>query len=91
MTHDLQPMMDRSRQEPFFLGYVLDRYAKRHALDDEQLVRRLKCDLNRLPHLFICRRPRQDDGEFSRHVADIAAYVPCHEQTLLSILREMDS
>lgn len=82
-------MVNRARSDPFFLGCVLDDHARRKGWDDERLTEQLQCPLDRLPHLFLCRCPDEDDPEFTEQIRRIAEYVPCDATQLLLVLREV--
>lgn len=87
-SHPLALLMERARRDPFFLGFVLDAYARRKCFDDKTLAEHLRCPRDRLPELFLCRCPQGDDPKFAQDVRFIAEYAPCDETQLLLALRE---
>ena len=82
-------MMERARSDPYFLGFLLNDYARRLGWEDEAFAEHLQCPLDRLPHLFLCRRPADTDPRFAEEVRRIAEYAPCDETQLLAVLREV--
>ncbi|MCA9068762.1 MAG: hypothetical protein KDA84_07555 [Planctomycetaceae bacterium] len=84
--HPLQPMVERIKDDPFFLAYCLSRFATDHGLDDATLANRLGCELDRLPHVMLCRYPDPSSNSFSACIRAIAEYVPCDAMALQAIL-----
>ncbi len=84
----LEPLVERARSDPFYLGFPLTDYCRRLGWEDQTLAAHLKCPLDRMPQLFLCRCPVEDDPQFLEHVRRIADYAPCEETQLLSVLRE---
>jgi hypothetical protein len=82
-------MMEKARRDEFFLGHWLDDFARRKGFDDNALAGHLRCPLDRLPQLFLCRCPEGDDPQFAQQVRTIAQYAPCDETQLLLALREV--
>jgi hypothetical protein len=54
----LERLAARANRDPFFLGYLLAAYQRRHGLDDAALAALLGChDTAVLTPLRLCRRP----------------------------------
>jgi hypothetical protein len=68
---------------------VLDGFARRKGFDDSTLSEHLRCPLERLAKLFLCRCPDGEDPKFAEDVRAIAEYAPCDETQLLLTLREV--
>jgi hypothetical protein len=76
MSDDLRRLAERASADPFFLGFVLAAYQRRHGLDDRALARQLGAhDTAVAAALRLCRRPgtdapyrsaRQDVDEIAR-------------------------
>lgn len=60
MIDPVRMMAERARHEPFFLGYLLERYAVAEQLDDQALATALGCSLDLLPEIRLCGAPRPD-------------------------------
>lgn len=87
--HPLASLMEKARRDAFFLGYALSDFAQRKNLDDKALANHLRCPVERLPQLFLCRCPDGDDQNFAQDIRIIAEYAPCDEDQLLRALREV--
>ena len=86
--HPLASLMEKARRDAFFLGFVLSDFARRKGFDDKTLATHLRCPLERLAQLFLCRCPAGDNPKFAQEVRTIAEYAPCDETQLLLALRE---
>lgn len=84
----LASLMERARRDAFFLGHALAGFALRKGFDDKSLAEHLRCPLDRLSQLFLCRCPDGEDPKFAQEVRIIAEYAPCDEMRLLLALRE---
>lgn len=67
----LEQFARRACDEPFFLGWVLDAYARAGGLDDAALVAALGCAEGDLAMIRLCRAPRQDGVGFRKDVGNI--------------------
>jgi hypothetical protein len=72
MTGPVEAMAERARREPFFLGFVLERYAQAERLDDAGLAAALGCAAEALAGLRLCRAPRADAAGFREDVRRVA-------------------
>lgn len=83
----LENMAERTRRDPFFLGWLLDRYAAAERLDDAALAAALGCPREHLTRLRLCRAPRQGSAEFRADVERIAAVFALTPARLAGIVR----
>jgi hypothetical protein len=80
----LDAIADRARKDPFFLGWLLDRYAAAEGLDDAGLAERLGCAA--LAGLMLCRAPRRSP-HFRADVERIAEVFGIDASRLAEALR----
>lgn len=85
-NHPLHAMVERSKHDPFFLGYYVHRIAQAHGWDDQATADAVGCSPDRLHLLYLCRWPMASDAQFDEHVQRIAEYVPCNEPALRNLL-----
>jgi hypothetical protein len=85
----IRRLVQRARQDPYFLGWTLSKYQYRHCLNDQQLAQRLECTLKALERLSICRLPDDLKEEFHQEVRQIAKFSPCNCDRLVQLLREV--
>jgi hypothetical protein len=85
----MQPLVKRSRNDRFFVGWALSEYENAHAMSDERLAAWLDCTPSNLQRLFLCRLPIDDEERFQENVARIAGYVSCNADRLVQLLREV--
>jgi hypothetical protein len=72
MNPPLRDFAQRARHEPILLGYLLEGYAQREALDDAALADRLGCNEDMLMRLRICGMPREEPTQRREDVFRIA-------------------
>ncbi len=85
----LGKLVDRSRKDPFFLGWALAQYQAAHGLDDQQLTEWLECSSTALDRLALCRLPDDGKRQFREEVQRIAEFARCDADRLVSLLREV--
>ncbi len=86
----LRRLVERARQDAFFVGWALGVYQKLHGLDDQQLAQWMKCSEQDLTRLALCRLP-EGKSKFQRDVKKIAAFAACNPDRLVQLLREAAS
>lgn len=77
----------RVEADPSFMAHTLASYRRRRRLDDTVLAAVLRCSVEALPRLALCRRPDPDSASFRTDLAHIAHYVGCDADRLASLLR----
>lgn len=75
----------------FYLGSALVKFRSFHQIDDKGLADYLGCDLERVPLLFLCKRPNQESMTFQADIKQISATFNIKPVKLLQILREVDT
>jgi hypothetical protein len=88
MSEDLRRLAARASADPFFLGWAIAVYQRRHGLDDEALARELGCVPDVLVVLRLCRRPGTSGPyrSFEQDVEDVVSRFAVDEATLRRIL-----
>jgi hypothetical protein len=85
-SHPLYSLVERSREDSFFVGYYLTKLQGANGWSDKLLAAHVGCDPDRLHLLMLCRRPDPMEHEYEQHVRQIAEYVPCNEVLLKEFL-----
>lgn len=87
----LEAMESRTRQDPYFLGWVLDRYAQAERLtDDAALAAAVGCPLDQLTRLRLCRTPRETPADFRADVHRIAEVFELDPARLAAVIRRVN-
>src|SRR5215472_6025236 len=84
-------LVERTRMDPFFLGWALEKYKTIHSSDDQQLSHWLQCSVENLGRLSLCRLPQDNKETFQRDVQQIANFTACNANRLVQLLREVAS
>jgi hypothetical protein len=87
----LHRLVERSRQDAFFVGRALAVYQKLHNLDDQQMAQWLECSEDDLKRLALCRLPDDKKDGFQQEVRKVAAFAACNPDRLVQLLREAAS
>lgn len=87
----IEKVVDRVREDSFFLGKILSEYEALHGINDKQLAHYLECGHDKLARLFLCSIPRETNQQFQKDVARIADFANCNANKLITILREIGS
>lgn len=90
-TEALRRLVERARQDAFFVGRALAVYQRLHDMDDPQLAQRLECSVPDLNRLVLCRLPDDKKDGYQQDVRKIAAFAPCNPDRLVQLLREVAS
>lgn len=90
MSERLQLLARRVQDDSYFLASALADYAQSEDLDDRGLARVLKCSVETLPALRLCRRPRADPAYFGNDIATIALRLHVDAVTLAQVVRRAD-
>lgn len=72
MSDSLERMANRVAEDPFFLACPLAEYARSERLDDSALAERLRCPIEVLAKLRLCRSPCGEEVEFKADITRIA-------------------
>ncbi len=86
----IDKIVDRVRDDSYFLGKILSEYETLHGINDQQLAHYLECEPDKIARLFLCRVPSDTDQQFQKDVARIADFANCNANKLVAILRELD-
>lgn len=88
-TPDWLPIAARhAREQPWTLGYLLERYRELEGRSIEQLAEELGCDAATLDWLALCRRPAGDKLE--ERVQEIAARYGLAPAPLAAVVRRVE-
>jgi hypothetical protein len=87
MMDPVRAMAERARREPYFLGWVLERYAQAERLDEAGLAAALGCEAVALTDLRLCRAPRLDPAGLTEDVRRIAEVFRLDAGQLLAIVK----
>jgi chromosome condensin MukBEF MukE localization factor len=79
----------RASADAFFLGSALAEYQAMHGIDDRKLAETLRCTIEALARLGVCRRPDDQAAKFREEVQRIATFVSCNAERLVRLLREV--
>lgn len=92
MTDHPTIIMERAAQraaaDSFFLGHLLSRFADSRRLSRGALAARLRCSVDRLARLWLCRAPQETGASFRQDVDRIAAFAGCDAVALAQAIRE---
>lgn len=78
----------RLEDDPSMMAWVLARYRAAEDKDDRDMAQLLRIDENQLPHLALCRRPRED--LFSDDVDAISAHIGVDPDLLTDVVRHVE-
>jgi hypothetical protein len=90
-TEAQRRLVERARQDAFFVGRALAIYQKLHGMDDQQLAQWLECSKDDFTRLALCRLPDDKKDDYQQNVRKIAAFAPCNPDRLVQLLREVAS
>ena len=85
-TH-LKNLARRVEDDPFFLSCALKRYAQSEGLNDQDLAVRLRCDVEKLALVRLCRVPQPEDDSFCEDIEHIAARFALDADVLIEAIR----
>lgn len=92
--NDYTPSLDRlallAREHPNLLAGPIALYQEQEGLDDRQLAALLRCDVEALPRLALCQRPREAP-HFREDVERIAHYIHADIMQLALLIRAAES
>lgn len=89
-TPSLRRLALQAQTRPMLLAGPLALYQEQEGLSDEQLATLLHCDIDALPKLALCERPRQAP-HFREDVERIAAYIHADIKQLAQVIRAAES
>jgi hypothetical protein len=84
-------MARRAEHDPFFMASALTAFRRLEGLDDAALAAFLRCPVEMLPHLALCRRPDPASPRFQSDVTQIATYVRADPDRLVRLLRRVNA
>lgn len=84
-------LLNRVRDDSYFMGKMLSEYEVLHGMNDQQLALYLECKDDQLARLFLCSVPGEASQQFRKDVARIADFAGCDADKLISIMREIGS
>jgi hypothetical protein len=87
MFNPLKRMAERSRTEPLFFGYLLERYARSESLDDAALAARLGIALEKLTLLRLAGRPAEDPGRRREDIRILAEAYGIEYGVLMDVVK----
>lgn len=82
MNELLGILVRKARSDPFFLGALLDEFARSEQLDDQALAGFLSCSPDALQQLCLCRAPRLEHPGCAEDVALLAEKFAVNEDAL---------
>lgn len=82
-------MVERARDDAFFLGKTLSEYQEANSLDDRGLAAALRCTPRALSRLVLCRCPDDRAASFAQEVQAVAAFAACSADALMQLLRQV--
>jgi hypothetical protein len=87
MNPALSHLAQRVADAPDFLACALAEFARSEKLDDDALAQRLRCSVDTLTHLRLCRTPRPRAPFFSQDVDQIASRFGVDAEILTEVVR----
>jgi len=90
-TRHLARLAEKLRADPAYMAGTLFAFQMQEKLDDAELARSLKLQLDQLPRLALCKRPLPRNDSFAEQVRQIANYSGADPVTLVQIIRQVDS
>jgi len=88
MDNLLEKMSQTTRDEPYFLGYILEAYSEAARIDEALLSHELGCRPEDLVRLRLCRAPAEATEDFRRDVESIARYFGIDAKVLARIVKQ---
>lgn len=82
-------MVQKARDDAFFLGRMLSEYQETSDLDDLALAAALQCTPKALSRLVLCRCPDDQTDTFGQEVQAIAAFADCNADALMQVVRQV--
>lgn len=79
----------RASADPFFLGRALAEYQAMHGIRERKLAELLKCSVDALARLALCRHPDDQEARFREDVKRISEFTSCSAAQLAQLLREV--
>lgn len=89
-TLSLHQLALLARTRPALLAGILALYQEQEGLSDVQLAALLHCDIESLPKLALCERPREAPY-FRQDVERIAAYIHADVKQLANVIRAAEA
>lgn len=91
MSDRLDRLARRAESEGFFLASALAEFARSQRLDEPQLAQALKCSIETLTSLRLCRRPRPEPRLFKQDIDRIAVRYGVDAVVLAQAVRRADT
>ncbi len=86
----LKRLADMASARPSLMSSLMLLYREQEGMDDEQLADFLNCDVEALPRLALCRRPRQAP-HFRGDIETIAAHSGTDASRLARLVRAAEA
>lgn len=84
-------MARRAEQDAAFMASALAAFRRLQGLDDRALAEFLRCPVEMLPHLALCRRPDPTSPRFQTDVTQIATHARADPDQLVRLLRRVNA
>lgn len=81
----------RAAERGGYMAGLLAAYQEMQRMDERQVAAALRCSLERLPFLGLCREPRREQGQFAADVREIAGYAGADVGRLAQLIRTVDA
>jgi len=85
----LAPLVAKAQEDPFFLGWAINRYAHSYTMKRNDIAAFLQCDENSLDRLSLCRLPESTSPQFEKQIQQISNYIGCDSNRLIAMIREI--
>jgi hypothetical protein len=85
----LGPLVSKTQEDPFFMGWVIERYAHSYNMGRKVFAAFLHCDENALDLLSLCKLPDNTSPQFETQIRQISNYVGCDNYHLIALIREV--
>lgn len=87
----MQILVDKTRKDPFFIGWALEKYERKQGINSEELSEWLQCSSKDVNRLALCRLPHDEDNRYQKEIEQIAEFVPCNPDRLIQLLRTVSA
>jgi len=85
----LTPLVAKAQEDPFFMGWAIERYAHSYNMERKDIAVFLHCDENALDRLSLCKLPENTSPQFETQIQQISNYVGCDNNRLVAVIREI--
>ena len=85
----LTPLVAKAQEDPFFMGWAIERYKHSYNMEKKDMAAFLQCDENALDRLSLCKLPENTPPQFETQIQTISNYVGCDNNRLVAVIREV--